>query len=452
MPIAGASIQLYAMGMSGYGSAATLYATTTTSNDGYGSFAFSKSTSLTGPTAPTTPNYGCPASGDPQMYLTASGGNTQGIGSSNNTAVRYAVAIGPCSGITAATYVNMNEVTNVATMAALAQFFNPVTESFGAPASTQAYAALVNAVATVNILANVAAGTANPVVTPGSNVAGVSIQATPEYQKVNTLANILASCVNTTAATSQTCSALFAAAVPPAPAVTNQPLATFTAATDTLQAAYYLLTNPASSGSANIAALFGLTVATPPFQPQLSAAPTDWTIGISYDAGGSTCGPTSGGFISSPVTVAVDGNGMVWIGNGQSSIGNLTAMTPTGGAMVCALGTIDSSTAGAVLDANNNVYVASHAAGSAAITRTDNTGKNATTITTAGPVASIAADAVGDVYFVTDATSTVYKIPAGSTSPASLGASSGGCRPSLWTTDRTCITREARQPSWATTT
>jgi hypothetical protein len=88
---------------------------------------------------------------------------------------------------------------------------------------------------------------------------GVSLMATPETSKINLMANILSACINARTSVAPTCSTLFAAAVPPIPSTTSlKPATPFTTATDTLQAVYYMLTNPTDGGTANLATLFGL--------------------------------------------------------------------------------------------------------------------------------------------------------------------------------------------------
>ncbi len=85
---------------------------------------------------------------------------------------------------------------------------------------------------------------------------------TVEWQKINTMANILAACVNTNGSTSTTettttCGKLFndtknGAAVRPS---------------DTLQAAVQMALHPAS----NVSTLYNLIAGQPPFVPQLTA-------------------------------------------------------------------------------------------------------------------------------------------------------------------------------------
>ena len=125
-PVTGATVKMYTFGNAGYGSAATLIGSTTSASDAYGSWQFTN----TG----ASPNYACPSDGsDPYVYILAKGGDTQGDGgvSYNNDAAFIAV-LGPCKEMaTNAPFTNLNEVSTVATMAAMQQFYSPVNNSFG---------------------------------------------------------------------------------------------------------------------------------------------------------------------------------------------------------------------------------------------------------------------------------------------------------------------------------
>jgi hypothetical protein len=89
--------------------------------------------------------------------------------------------------------------------------------------------------------------------------------------ELNTLADILAACVNSIGTSSTGCSSLTFLATPPggvAPA-------------DTFQAAIDIALNPGN----NAAALAGLVSPSAPYQPTLTSAPTDFALGIVYDGG-----------------------------------------------------------------------------------------------------------------------------------------------------------------------
>ncbi|MFC6644196.1 hypothetical protein ACFQBQ_01025 [Granulicella cerasi] len=395
-PVVGALVRLYAAGTSGYGSAGTLYATTTSSAPD-GGFQFSKSATNTGVTNSSGSSWGCPSSGDPQMYLISTGGITQGTGTATNSAAAFAIALGRCSQITSATFVDLNEVTTVATMAALQQYFNPNTESFGAPASTQAQTGFQNGVATISNMVDKAAGAAyssNTVsATPAGHSASVTVTITPETKKINAIANVLAACVNQTSSSAAQCSTLFASVPAPSPAVTSQPGITFSAPTDVLQAAYFMLSNPASGSAANINAAFGLISADAPFQPSLTTAPTDWSVAIRYDSA-SAC--TAGTFLGGAYDLAVDGAGNLWAA-GDSANGNLMALTPAGAPMVCDLGTNVATSKALTIDTAGYIWIASNSA--ANVYRYDPNASSYTTWPTLHVPYAIAADGVGNVFY-----------------------------------------------------
>jgi len=123
----------------------------------------------------------------------------------------------------------------------------------------------------------------------------VTVTATPEVSKLNLIANIISACVNAASSTATPCTTLFGAAVPPPATNVTSFNSSMPAPTDTLQALYYMFTNPTSSTSAssltttNINTLFGLAGGVgAPYIPSLSPAPTDWTLSIAYSST-STC-------------------------------------------------------------------------------------------------------------------------------------------------------------------
>ena len=321
-PITGASVQLWAVGASGYGSAATKLGSSVAS-DSNGNF------SLGAYTCPT-PNT--------LTYITASGGNP-GLGSANPN-IMLAAALGPCSSLTPSTFIFMDEVTTAATAFALGQYFTPAVggpstaDSFGAPIASQAQTGITNAFATVNNLVcgvstNTICGsiaTGNAVTSATFTTAGVgTITATPESAKLNTVADILAACVNSAGGSSgdtSPCGKLFAGVV----------TSSGTAPTDTLQAAVYMSLNPTSnnsSGSAtNLANLFGLITGQPPYVA--GAQPSDWTIGIQY-SGAAVVATT---LLNAPFDLRVDASGNVWMINVPSSTAaaaeSLAELSPTG--------------------------------------------------------------------------------------------------------------------------
>ena len=263
-PVTGSTVQLWQVGTTGYAAGAVALGSSVLS-DGTGSF------SLTG-------KYTCPSSST-LVYITATGGNP---GSGVNANLSLMSALGACGNLTSSTYITINEVTTIASAYALAQFM-----STSGNVGSYGYAnqGLLNAFATVNNLVSTSTGTALAT-TPAGN--GVVPQA-----EINTLANTLASCVNSTGGTagdSSLCGNLFTAAKPPAGS----------APTNTLTAALDIALNPAN----NVSTLFGYSSANAPFQPVLSSAPNDWTLALSYAGGGLHA-----------QSIAIDAAGSVWVAN-----------------------------------------------------------------------------------------------------------------------------------------
>ena len=197
-PITGASIYLYAAGAGGYGSAATSLLTSSAGNqDGSGNWYVKTDASgnftITG-------DWSCPASPSPSyLYVLSVGGNPGG--SSANPNLALLAGLGPCSGVNSSTYVVVNELTTVASIWALSPFMTGTT-NIGSSATNQS--GLGNAFAVVSSVANIVTGTA-----PGPSL---PTGATLPVAKLNTLADILASCVNSTGGTagdSSPCGKLF---------------------------------------------------------------------------------------------------------------------------------------------------------------------------------------------------------------------------------------------------
>ncbi|MDR3735693.1 MAG: Ig-like domain-containing protein [Acidobacteriaceae bacterium] len=251
-------------------------------------------------------DYTCPTPST-QVYLTATGGDPSGQATAfSNSAIQLVAALGPCGNLTTSTYINVDEVTTVAAAFALGQFcggFGTTSDSIGAPASNTI--GLTNAFATAHNLASVSTGYATP--TTAASGTNYSLYSA-DQQKLNTIANILADCVNQTTNGSTVCSTLFADVTP-----IYAPLSTSTLATppvNIFQAAVYMSLNPTSTNASGSQISNLLVLQTPyqPFSPALSSAPTDWTLAIQYAGTG----------INYNSSVAVDANGDIWMSNASS--------------------------------------------------------------------------------------------------------------------------------------
>jgi hypothetical protein len=439
-PIIGATVKLWAAGNAGYGSTTTSLQSTTT--DSNGNFSFHTGSGAT---------YSCPSvssSTESQyIYITSSGGQpTTGV---TNSAAALMLALGNCSTVLAANpSVVVNEVTTVASMFALQQFFSPSGSglgSFGTSATN--INGLANAFATVNNLVNINSGTAIVSLNPQtSTITGYTtaptVTITPEPGKINTLANILAACVNSSGSGAPCTTTLFSGV-------------NSTAALDTLQAAYYLATNPTStvSSTSNLTAIYNTGVANSPFQPSLTAVPSDWTIGVSYASTSAQTSTTNGtvDLLSYPSYPAVDASGDVWwinanTGSGAGLAGNsITEMSPTGVPIAQALSSTTVTTAatsvvgghGLVIDPSANVWVANFGSSSTSASNTGGYQNNvlkynptSTTVTSYtvgyGPT-TLASDGAGNI-FVADTNVTFTNASAAETTGSGVitKISSGG--------------------------
>jgi hypothetical protein len=279
-PVAFSTVQLYTVGTTADGSAATPLLTQTVTSDAGGNF------SLTG-------LYSC--TGATLVYLTATGG--QPIPGTTNPNLAMMTALGPCSSLTPSTFIQINEVTTVAAVAALAPF---MTGYAGVGSASGDAVALASAFTLASELANTATGQA-----PGANVPpGLTVPTA----LMNTLANVVAACVNSAggaAGDNNPCGNLFALTTPSggvAPA-------------DTIKAMLYLAQNP----GLNTPALFNLITPAAPFQPQLTTAPTDFHVQLipataptqlQLSTSGLTFTGTAVGFMSAALPVTILNNGV----------------------------------------------------------------------------------------------------------------------------------------------
>jgi hypothetical protein len=273
-PVAGSTIQLYTVGTGGLKSASAplLPTSPAVTSDANGNFTI---TGLVNCASAT------------QVYIVATQGNP---GTGANSALSMMAALGPCASLgTTTTFIQINELSTVAAAYALAPFAQDYAH-VGASGSNPA--GLVNAFATAGNLVNISAGVA-----PGPTLpAGATVPAT----ELNTLANIIAACVNSSGAGSLGCSPLFSA----------------TGATDTFGAALAIAENP---GSSAVTGLYTLSNPQAPFQPSMSAQPNDFTVAINYNAGGT---------FATPYGIAIDATGNAWITNEGGT--TFTELSPVG--------------------------------------------------------------------------------------------------------------------------
>lgn len=305
-PVSNASIQLYAAGTTGYGSAATGLLTNPVFTDASGSF------DITG-------DYICPSSSS-QVYITATGGNPGLPGNVNNGALALVAVLGDCGSLASVPSLSLNEITTLAAAWALAPFASTVA---GVGTSSTNALGLQNAMRTAMMLADSTTGNSPAPALPANS--------TIEAAKLITLADIVANCVNSDG--TSLCTKLFTDATAPSS----------TAPTDTFQAALSIVSHPAN----NVTALFNDAPAQAAFGGALATAPNDWTMSISHTGGG----------LGSPDSVAVDATGNVWVANYTGSVsGFLPQGAPLWAQGISGAGLSGSSAL--VIDANQNVWVA----------------------------------------------------------------------------------------------
>jgi hypothetical protein len=246
--------------------------------------------------------------------------------------------LGPCGSLPS--FVNIGEISTVASVWAMAQFMDSTGFNLGAP-STNA-AGLKNAAATVNNLSDLVTGRAAAFMSSGFNSPLV----------LNTLADIVARCVNSANATSPQCKELMCDATPGLTFSGGLCSGTPTL-TDTLGAAHLISVNPHN----NVGNLFTLAVHNSPFKPSLAAAPEGWEIALNYAPAGAA--------FNGPNWLALDASGNVFVANfnGSSggnigSVSELTASTAyTTGSKFAPAGATFNQPQALALDTAGNVWV-----------------------------------------------------------------------------------------------
>jgi hypothetical protein len=362
-PVVGATVQFYSAGATGYGSAARplVGCTGVADGDGVPTAPCSGVTTIAGGSFTITTPIVCPPNS--YVYATATGGNPGGpIGSKDNAALVLMTGLGSCSGIPSQTYIEINEVTTAASVAALQQFMSAtygtaLAESVGAPSTN--LTGLANAFATIPQLVNTVDGSAISTSSKTSLVNGTSVQLYWEAQneKLNNLGNILSTCVNSNDIAgsggdpdtiSAACTTLFS---------TAQPSGQTNAPADTVQAMLDIAQNPTNIGP------YTLKPSSPPFSPALSSAPNDWQLTLSYYSAGATKFPVSTGtsqdFFGDAYGLAVDTLGNVWVMNIYGN-GSTSEIGPGGVPLAQVLNGATSSLLprGIAIDTNDNIWVA----------------------------------------------------------------------------------------------
>jgi hypothetical protein len=319
-------------------------------------------------------DYSCSSS--QELYLVATGGDPTGANSSlvNNQYIALMAALGPCSGISNSTTVVINEITTVAAVYALNQFMAAPsgaaastfvsqgggTGTFGANSGNAVnigassgpvggyggvqtqQVGLTNAFSMVNNLSDYSQGTANPI--------AANTWANPYSAMTITIANILASCINTNPAVSSTnCTNL----------MTDAKFGSTTPA-DTIQAAWMMATHPTnnaltlynlitgtgsnvfSGGVSSFPSNYAELTIEVGYQPAVSGTDAVPTVGCStsYGTNGTNCA------ISDPFTGAFDQYGHLWVFNLNPQGTTVTGAAPSTKAFVTELASNGSLLAG----------------------------------------------------------------------------------------------------------
>jgi len=339
-PVTSSHIGLFATANSGtsnagYGKSATLLATTST--DSNGNFTISSS-------------YTCPST--QQAYIVAAGGNPGLTPGTDNSAIFLVAALGPCTGIGSVGQIDINEVTTVAAAYALSGFLPTggagMTETAltgtsvngtmpGVTTSAANTQGLSDGFGNAGNIVSVNTGLAYTVAP--SNATSVVPQAT-----IHALADILQSCANSLSASSTACTSLFTAATPPSGSGVSAPVNVFQAAIDV--AAY-----PGN----NVATLFSLLSTSPAFPTTLTAAPNDWTIGVTYNYSTSVLVSGTGLGIDNYDNVYVTGS------TASTTSTDLLLMSAQGALLNPAMMTVTSTTTDNIrwiaFDKSNNAYM-----------------------------------------------------------------------------------------------
>jgi hypothetical protein len=359
-PIAGATLYLYAASTGNYGTTNMnlLPAGTVTNADG---------------TFNITSAYSCTTG--QEMYMVSLGGDT-GAGSVNPQA-GLLIALGDCSVLHATPFINMNEVTTVGSVFALAPFMTGYasvsTDGGNTPGLQRAF---VNA---------------NKLMTVGTGAAGgpaLPAAATAPTTEIYTLADVLAECVNTTGgtATTTTCGHLFADATPSGG----------TAPTNTIDLALAIAKNPAL----NVSDEFSYATPQSPYSTRLVHAPTDWTMSISYAAG-----------FNAPKSTTIDASGQVWVANSGSTGANansIVTLTQSGAVAQTLTGNGLTTPYAVAIDSNGNAWAANF--GSTTVSAFTNGGSTLASYTVGSGPRALAFDAAGNLFVANQSSNSLTEL------------------------------------------
>jgi hypothetical protein len=253
------------------------------------------------------------------LYVVATGGDS---GGGTNSSIALATALGPCSQADQAN-VEINEVSTAVFATVMQQFYQFGSGIYSLSSGYTEIAAMYSAETnTLGTLMDVSTATVMPNVT-ATEPGGVSI--TIDAAKIYSMANTLGACVNSADDVSNPSLPVASAAC--------QSLLNYIGVegTNTLDAAVAMAEVPFY----NVQSLWELGSSKPPFGGGLSAAPNDWTIGVSYTT--NTMGlqllPLADG-TPTGTSMDIDTGGIVWFPSnvaGAVGVGYFDPVTVTFG-------------------------------------------------------------------------------------------------------------------------
>jgi hypothetical protein len=388
-PVSSSNVALFATGKdtatgytppNAYGSTPLFLARTTT--DANGNFNFSGTT------------YTCPT--DDDVYIIATGGDP-GLtpSTTDNSAIFLVAALGTCANLPTIPTITINEATTVAAAYALGGFAPAggagMTEAAviaatvaapgpGITSTTSNNQGLLDAFSNALNISNIQAGTIYST-TPSGGTATSNI--------ANALADILQDCVNSSGPGSTPCTNLFAAATPPGASPTTP--------ANSWQAALNIVQYPGNK----VATLFGYISAQAAFPESLTAAPNDWSYGVTYTSS----------LLYSPQAIVADASDNIYVtGSYNASAPAVDAAlvkfssvggSPTDLVTTTQLSASDGSVGRyAAVDKSGNIWLSDHAAAAQVDEYSSGTVTSPayTTVDTDTNNYGIAADGDGDIW------------------------------------------------------
>jgi hypothetical protein len=351
-PVVGATVDFYAAGTSG-SDTQTLLGTTTTDNKG--DFEFTSLTPCSGVdlfevVGEYPIDYSYEEIFSPNTYLVATGGDS---GNGPNSAIALMAPLGTCDEVenSTTTTVVINELTTVAGEWSLQQFTDSSGQHIGSADTDDV--GVANGFLTAGNLEDISATDSSVSGEPSSFLpdAAQCGSVMPPVNcdgllRLNTLADMIGACVNSSGPDSTACATLLCDAIPGA--LYSAGSCSTTSLTDTLMAAHSVAQNPEN----NVLPLFGLVAPNAPFEPTLASQPDGFEIALNYAPAAAE--------LDGPAALAFDASGNLFVANsGNSTVAEFPASGMYRDASVLAAAgvTLDQPSAMA-FDSSGNLFVA----------------------------------------------------------------------------------------------